>query len=433
MGLLSALGFGSKNLDNDVSGVTNPSNWLVGALGGGPTSSGKRIGLNAAMACSAVYACTKILSEDVAKLEWNLWKKSEDGTRQKAKRHFLNRLLYRPNRFQNRFEFLEQVMFNLVLRGNSVIVILRDRNGTPTELIPVSSDRITLLEATDGTLFYQITRTGYHQMALLGTQPLAVPEEDVLHIRLMAPDGVVGLSVISQGREAIAQSLVMEEYASRLFANSARPGGILRVKTRLTPEVAARMKASWDAAHGGVGRVGGTAVLEEDTDWKSLGMSSVDAQFMEGRRFQLEEIARMFRMPLHKINSMENSTKNNMQTQSLEYLTDTLQPYLERIETAFEWKFELDPDYCLEFDVEKLLRVDIKTRYDAYAVAKQSGLLSTNEIRIKEGYNPVPGGDEVMTPLNMVPLGTDLVALQQANKKPENPNTPRTNVDADKS
>lgn len=436
MGLLQWLGFGRKGLGDEISGVTNPANWFVGALGGGPTASGKRIGANSAMAVSTVYACTKILSEDVAKLDLNLWRKTENGGREPAKRHFLYKLLSRPNRYQNRFEFIESIMFSLVLRGNAIIVILRDRNGTPIELLPVSADRVTILEATDGTLFYQITRTGYHQMAQLNTQPMSIPEDDILHIRTLAPDHVVGLSAISMGREAIAQSLVMEEYASRLFATGARPGGILRVKTRLTPEVAARMKASWDAAHGGVGKVGGTAVLEEDTDWKPLGMTSVDAQFIDSRRFAIEEIARMFRMPLHKINSMENSTKNNITQQSLEYLTDTLQPWLERIETAFEYKFELkggNTEYEIEFDTAQLLRADIETRYKAYAVAKQQGIMSTNEIRILEGLNPVTGGDEILNPLNMVPLGTDLVALQQA-KKPtaeNNPGTPRSNVNTE--
>lgn len=431
MGLLSWFRGGqSKELTNDISNVSNPANWLITSLGGGPTAAGKRVGLANSLTCSAVFACAKVLSEDVAKLPLEIYQRRSDGGREVAKQHFLYRLLRRPNHWMNRFQFIEFLMFCLVMRGNAIIVILRDGRGRPKKLIPVSPDRVTILEAYDGTLFYQISRQGQHQVAALEDVPLAVPEDDILHIRTLSADGLVGLSPIAQAREAIAQSLVLEEHGSRLFGSGARPGGVLRVKTKLSPEVAARMKASWEAAHGGVGKTGGTAVLEEDTDWKPLGMTSVDAQFLDTRRFQIEEIARMFRVPLHKLNSLERSTNNNIAHQGLEYLTDALSPYLKRIEEAFEFKFELDfgrEEYFLEFDTYHLVRTDLETRYKAYAVAKNNGWMSTNEIRIKEGLNPVPDGDQLMEPLNMVPIGTDRTKLQNQGQSGDS-GSPRENV-----
>ena len=407
MGLFSgigkAFGFGSaKSFD------TTPSSWLVQAMGGGPTASGVTVNPTSALQSTVVLACTRVLSEDLAKLPLSIYRKKKGGGREEATDHPLWKLLNRrPNDYQSSFQFKEMMQTALVLRGNAYAYIKRDYRGRPTALIPVFPDRVNVFETPGGDIFYNVARRGLHEAAELERAPLLVPSYDMLHIAFMTLDGIRGMSVIQVAREAIGLGLSQEAYAAHLAGNGARPGGVLQAKGKLSADAIARLRSSWDGAHGGVANSGKTAVLEDGLEWHPISMNANDAQFLEQRQYQTTEISRIFRVPPHKINDLTRSTNNNIEHQSLEYYSDTLMPWLYRWEEALNWQLldESEDDLFFDFDVRQMLRGDQASRVAYYQSARNWGWLSVNEVREMEGFNPVEGGDQLLQPLNMVPLG----------------------------
>lgn len=206
----------------------------------GPTSvsaGGMSVTQVTALQVSTVLACVSIRAEDVAKLPVHVYRKMPDGGRQIVSDHPLERVLQRPNSYQSRFEFMEQMQVALMLRGNAYAVILRDGRGRVTDLIPVNPDRVWIFEAPGGQVFYQVARRGLHETAVLANEPLMIPSEDILHIRWMALDNsLYGASRIGLAREAIGLALSQQELAGRLSANSTNLGGVLTTEQKLTKE-----------------------------------------------------------------------------------------------------------------------------------------------------------------------------------------------------
>ena len=391
------------------STADNPESWLLQALGGSGTATGVRVNQKNALQVAAFYACVNVLSQDLAKLPLRIYRKRVDGGRDVATDHPLHPLLAsQPNRWQTRYEWKEQCQASLVMRGMTYIVKLFDGRGELSSLVPIHPDRVVILEAPDGDLLYQITRSGAHQSAQLDGLPLVVPSENMMPLRGLSLDGIHGLSVLSYARETLGLALATEQHGAKLFGNAARPGGVLEVPSVLGDQAYERLKSSWNDAHSGLTNAWKTAILEEGTKWQALSMSSEDSQFLQTRQYQVLDIARFFRVPPHKLQDLSRSTYSNIEHQSLEYVTDTLMPWLERWEAALE-RHLLTPVerefYEIEFDVSRLLRGDIKSRYDAYARGRNWGWLNVNEIRRMEGLNPVDGGNTYLQPLNMIPAG----------------------------
>lgn len=400
---------------NATSTITRPSQWLLNALGGGPTASGIRINTQTALEVSVVYACVRNLCEDVAKLKIGVYQQTEDGGRKKLLRHNLSRLFRRPNFFQDRVQFVEQVMMSLTLRGNAYIVLLRTGRGDVASMVCINPDKVTILESADGMLFYQITAGTAFERRALGdstTSLLSVPEEDIVHVRLMSFGGLMGLSPIAYARETLGVAAGAERYQAKMLANNARPGGVLKHPNKISIEAAQRLKAQWNDIQGGLDNAGKTAVLEEGMEWQQLGMTSVDAEFMTGRRFTVEEICRFWRMPPHMVGDLSRSTNNNIAQQSTDYLTHTLTPYLERIEAAFDRSFGLDDGVFMEFMTEGLTRGDAKTQAETDKLAREGGWMTANEARVKRGMNPKPGGDVLERPVNKIPADAEHPALK---------------------
>ena len=386
-------------------GKTVNASAISGLFGRQQTFSGKWLSDVDTLAVSAVFACVRNMSEDIAKLKPRLYLRDGDGKLNLVQGHPLAKLFRRPNDFQTWFQFVEMCMMSLLMRGNAYVVLKRNGRGEIVKMIPVHPSRITIMEAYDGGLFYRVTSAGPFQTSQIGEAHIAVPQEDMMHLRLMAPDGVVGLSPLNFAKECVGIGLVSEEYQARLLGSGARPGGVLTHPNRLTKEVADRLRENWREMNEGISNAGKTAVLEEGMKWEALGMSSVDAEFMASRRFTVEEIARFFRVPPHIVGDLSRSTNNNIESQSTEYLTNSLMPHLERIESSLARAFDLGPEYEIEFDTWKLLRGDVKSRFAAYTQAKQSGIMTTNELREREGLGKVPGGDVLLEPLNMAAPG----------------------------
>ncbi len=387
-------------VQKDLGSSQNPSDRFVSLMGGAPAASGVQVSDAAAMRVSAVYSCVRVIAEDGAKLKPQVWREKPDGSREPATDHPLHAILRRPNRHMTPVSLLLALFSAWGFRGNAIAVILRDRFGNANGLWPVHPGSVTVFEAMDGRLFYAISRRTTLENAMLRNVPLMAPDYDVFHVRGMTFDGIVGLSPLAQLRESIGIAIAGEELSAKLMANGAQPSGVLKHPKVLTKDVADRLSASWNGRHGGPGNAGKTVVLEEGMEFDQLGMTSVDAQFLEQRKLTIEEIARGFRVPLHMIGMLDRMTNNNVEALTRAYYDQTLMPMLEAFEAEFERAFNLPDGVYVEFDVRRLLRADFKTRQEGNRTMFQSGALMPNEWRIDEGYNPSPAGNVFARPLN---------------------------------
>lgn len=387
-----------------------PNTGSIPPLGAVPSASGQLVSQSTAMTVSAVHACVSIRAEDVARCTPRLFKRDKDGGRVRIEDHPVLKLFKRPNRIQTWFEFCEQMGSGYLLRGNAYAAILRDGRGNPTELIPINPDAVMVLEAVDGSIFYNVNRLGLFQIYVLQDFPVAIPAEDIFHLRGLSFNMLVAASKVGLARDAVGLAMAQEQQANRFVGNGARPAGVLESPKKLSEEAATRLKASWDAFQSGVQNVGRTAVLEEGIVWKQLQLTSVDIEFLNSRNFQVADIARFWRVPLSKLGvAATTSSRITPAEEEQAYVNSTVMPDLVRWEQKFEQVFDLDEDGIeVDFDEGQLLRADIMTRYNAARIGVLSGILMPNEVRQSEGLAPQPGGDRLMFPVNMASLGSDL-------------------------
>ncbi len=375
------------------------------------------------MQVSAVFACVSILSYDLAKLGASIFRGERWGKRQKAADHYLYSLLKRPAPWLTWFEFCGMLQSSVLLRGNGYAVILRDGRGRPTMLVPINPDRVALWEAPDGELFYMVTRSGLHEMAVLRSEPLLIHSDDIFHLKALTLNGLLGLSPIGMAREAIGLAIAQEQLASRWAGNSAKPSGVLTTDQKLSPEAAKRLAEDWKTLNSGLYNAGKTAILEQGLKWQPLAMTSQDMEFLASRQFQLAEIARVFRLPLHMLGVAERMSGNSITQLAQDYLNNSLSTWIEMWEQRIPFTFDLDADEMfIEFDVDRLLRADISTRFAAHRISLGgTGWRTINEIRSDEGQDDVEGGDTVFRPVNTAPVDSDVF---QGNPDPSDPTVP---------
>ena len=387
-----------------------PNSGSIPALGAMPTASGMLVSQSTAMTVSTVYACVSIRSEDVARCTPRLFKTKKDGSREVFTDHPLCKIFKRPNRIQTWFEWCEQMGVAYNLRSNAYAAILRDKRGNPTELIPINPDAVMVLEAVDGEIFYNVNRLGLFQINALRDFSVAIPAEDMFHLRGPTFNMLVAAPKISLARDSVGLAMAQEQQANRFIGNGARPAGVIESPTKLTKEAAARLKASWDAFQSGIQNVGRTVVLEEGITFKPLQLTSVDIEFLNSRNFQVSDIARFWRVPLMKLGvSGATSTKITPAEEEQSYVNNTVMPDLVRWEQKFEQVFGLDDlGISCDFDEAQLLRADVMTRYNAGRIGVLSGVLTPNEFRASEGLAPKEGGDNLMVPANTAALGSDM-------------------------
>jgi HK97 family phage portal protein len=372
------------------------------------SSAGAFVNVDSAMRLSAVWACRRLIADSLASSPLFVYRYMADGGRQRATQHPLFELLHsRPNRLQTSFEFVEQLTGDCLMRGNGYARILPGPRGFADQLVRLPPDDVTP-ERVGDTVRYQVLQGD-------GTKSV-VNGEDVFHLRGLGDDGLVGLSVIQYARESFGVALAAEGYGARFFSQDARPGGVLKHPNKLTPEAAKRLKESWAAAHGGYGKAHSTAVLEEGVEWQQVGMSSEDAQFLETREFQIADIARWFGCPLHLIQETSKATSwgTGIESLGIAFVTYTLLAWARRWEQAISRDLILAPgSYFAEFLLDGLARGDQGSRYAAYAVGRNWGWLSVNEIRQKENLNPIANGDAYLQPLNMQEVGAPPASAPQ--------------------
>lgn len=381
----------------------NPDRWLVSALGGGTTTAaGITVSETSAMSATAVYACVRVLAETVASLPLHIYQHSSSRGKQLALRHPLYPVLrWQANPEMTAFQWRETMMAYLALWGNGYSQIVRDNGGRVRQLWPLRPDRMKVQRLrTDGPLVYE-----YHRPE---GDPIRYAPEDVLHIAGLGFDGLIGLSPIGLMRTAVGLSIAAESYGAGFFGNSANPAGVLQHPGKLSDEAHQRLRRSWEERHRGPGNAGRPAILEEGMTWHQIGLPPEDAQFLETRRFQVADIARAFRVPPHMVGDLDRATFSNIEQQSIEFVTYTLAPWLERWEHAVMHKLlgeDERPVFFPAFDTRALLRGDTLSRYQSYAVARQWGWMSANDVRDAEHQNPIEGGDQYLVPLNMIPAG----------------------------
>ena len=364
----------------------------------GGTSSGKPVNETTAMQMTAVYSCVRILSEAVAGLPLNVYRYNDSGGKEKAFKHPLYRLLHdEPNPEMTSFAFRETLMSHLLLWGNAYAQVIRNARGEVIALYPLMPDKMTVDRDNNGRLFYLYQRGAEDAKAVASDRRVYLPPSDVLHIPGLGFDGLIGYSPIAMAKNAIGLAMATEEYGAKFFANGAAPSGVLEHPgTIKDPQ---RVRDSWNAAYQGSANAHKIAVLEEGMKYTPIGISPEQAQFLETRKFQINEIARIFRVPPHMLADLEKSSFSNIEQQSLEFVKYTLDPWVVRWEQSM-CRILLSesekPAYFIKFNVDGLLRGDYASRMTGYATARQNGWMSANDIRELENLDriaPELGGD----------------------------------------
>ena len=294
----------------------------------GGTTSGKPVNEHTAMQMTAVYSCVRILAEAVAGLPLHLYKYTTSGGKEKALSHPLYFLLHdEPNPEMSSFVFRETLMTHLLLWGNAYAQIIRNGKGEVIALYPLMPNRMRVDRDSKGELYYSYTRYSDEAPTING-MTVTLRASDVLHIPGLGFDGLVGYSPIAMAKNAIGLAMATEEYGAKFFANGAAPGGVLEHPgTIKDPQ---KVKESWNMAYQGSGNAHRVAVLEEGMKYQPIGISPEQAQFLETRKFQINEIARIFRVPPHMVGDLEKSSFSNIEQQSLEFVKYTLDPWVIR-------------------------------------------------------------------------------------------------------
>ena len=374
----------------------------------GPTAAGKTVNERSAMQLTAVYACVRILAEGIAGLPLHLYKCGKNGSREKAVDHPLYFLLHdEPNPEMTSFVFRETLMTHLLLYGNCYCQIIRDGRGQVAALYPLMPNQMSVDRDEKGQLYYTYLRSGEEADTMKKGTVYLLPE-DVLHIPALGFDGLVGYSPIAMAENSIGMGLACEEYGAKFFANGAAPSGVLEHPG--TIKDITRLRESWNAIYGGSKNAGKVAILEEGMHYSPISISPNEAQFLETRKFQVDEIARIFHVPPHMIGDLERSTFSNIEQQSLEFVKYTLNPWVCRWEQALTRSL-LSPkekrEYSIKFNVDGLLRGDYQSRMNGYAVGRQNGWMSANDIRELENLDHIPaeqGGDLYLVNGNMIKM-----------------------------
>ena len=374
----------------------------------GGSSAGKTVTERSAMQMTAVYACVRILSEAVAGLPLHLYRYKKDGSKEKAVGESLYRLLHdEPNPEMSSFVFRETLMTHLLLWGNAYAQIVRNGKGEVVALYPWMPNKMSVDRGEDGRIYYTYNK-GPDESHPKGGSTVTLTARDVLHIPGLGFDGLVGYSPIAMAKNAIGLAIATEEYGAKFFANGAAPSGVLEHPGTIKDP--ARLRENWNSTFGGSANSGKVAVLEEGMKYTPISISPEQAQFLETRKFQIDEIARIFRVPPHMVGDLEKSSFSNIEQQSLEFVKYTLDPWVVRWEQSLS-RALLSPaekaDHFFKFNLEGLLRGDYQSRMNGYAIARQNGWMSANDIRELENLDRIPaeeGGDLYLVNGNMKPL-----------------------------
>ena len=387
MGIKSLFGFGQAR-DKPVDKAADAGySFLFGR-----TTSGKPVNERTAMQTTAVYACVRILAEAVASLPLHVYEYQDDGGKKLVHDHPLYYLLHdEPNPEMTSFVFRETLMSHLLIWGNAYAQIIRDGAGRVLGLYPLLPDKMDVQRDDRGNIYYVYSRNSDENPMFKEYGDIRLKAEDVLHIPGLGFDGLIGYSPIAMAKNAVGMTLACEEYGASFFANGANPGGVLEHPGVLKDP--SKVRESWNSVYRGVNNAHKIAVLEEGMKYQQIGIPPEEAQFLETRKFQINEIARLYRIPPHMVGDLDKSSFSNIEQQSLEFVKYTLDPWVIRWEQSLQRSL-LRPGekgkYFIKLNVDGLLRGDYQSRMNGYAVGRQNGWFSANDIREMENMNPIP-------------------------------------------
>jgi len=378
-----------------------PPKWLLASASGWETATGVHVTPENALQVTAVLACVRVLAESVASLPLVVYQRLPGGGKRRATDHYLYPLLHnQPNPEMTSLEFRETKMGHLLTWGNAYGEIELDGFGRVRAVWPLRPDRMKV-RRRQGQLQYL-----YRLPESVGGNEITLPKELVFHVKGLGFDGLVGYSPVSLARQAIALAMATEEYGARFFGNDATPGLVLQHPGKLKPAAEKNIRESWQEEYGPLKKKHRMAILEEGMKAEKIGFPPEDSQFLQTRRFQVAEIARIYNVPPHKIADLERATFSNIEHQAIDFVTGSVRTWLVRWEQAILRDLFTAADrreFFAEFLVDALLRGDTQTRYQAYATARQWGWFNANDIRELENQNPIKGGDVYLVPLNMIP------------------------------
>ncbi|EOH6202568.1 TPA: phage portal protein [Citrobacter freundii] len=365
------------------------------------TYTGRRVSSRRAMHLTAVFGCIRVLAESMGMLPCNLLKVTGDR-KEKAVNERLHKLLsVQPNEYMTPQEFWELIIVCLCLRGNFYAYKVYAL-GEVVELLPLDPGSVVPKLNSKWEPVYQVTFPD-------GTSDI-LTQEEIWHVRTLTFDGLVGLNPIAYARQAVALGLATEEHGARLFSNGAVTSGVLQTEQQLTDQAFERLKNDFEEKHQGLGNAHKPMILEMGLQWKQMALSAEDAQFLETRKFQLEEICRLYRVPMHMVQNTDRATFNNIENLGIGFINYSLVPYMTRIEQRINVglvKKSKRGQFFAKFNAGALLRGDMKSRFDAYATGINWGMFSPNDCLELEDRNPRPGGDIYLTPMNMTTKPSD--------------------------
>lgn len=378
----------------------DPPDWLYEAFAGYRSSSGVSVNPNSAQSLAVYYACISAISQDLAKLPKRIVFDNGDGTADTSPDHpYWDMLSIAPNPAMTGFSFYE-IMTAIVLGwGNAVAQIVRTSRRQAKWLIPIMPQRLTIRQDQNtGLLTYEVRGYDGKRVSTLG-------QDDVVHVPGLG-DGIIGQSVCSVLRESLGVGMAAQQYAGAFFKNGAAIGGVLEYPGTLKPQMLEELRENWTKQYAGSTKAGSTPILQGGMKFVRVGIPPDEAQFLETRKFQAEEVCRPFRIPLHKVQILEHATFTNIEHQAKEYVDDTLTPWMRKFEQEIDRKLLAGTKFRFVFSADQLLRGDQLARSEYLRRMWTMGGMSRNEVRASEGLNPVDGGDDYWAPANMAPIGT---------------------------
>ena len=364
---------------------------------GRTSGSGVSVDKNTAITFTAVWSAVRLLSESISILPVNVYERQPNGDKTLASKNAVYNLVHNePNYYMSSVAFFEKIMMDLCLSGNSYVQIVRNGGGTPQELLPLNAQDINV-KINNGQIFY-------HNRS----SDIVLDDYDVLHFKgICDSSGLLGLSPITQNANAIGWGMALEEYGSKYFTNSAKLSGVLETDRALSEEAIERLRNSFSNTYNQLQNAQSTAILEEGLSFKPITISPEQSQFLASRIFSITEIARMFNIPTFMLQEHSKSSFNNIESLSQSYVTYTLMPYIRRMESEMNRKLFKKNEkgkLFVEWNVNGLLRGNIKDRTDAYKTGINNGYMTINEVRRKENMNSVADGDELYLPLNVTKI-----------------------------
>lgn len=383
------------------SSLSTPPQWLTDALAGERRSTaGVTINEMTGLEVSAVFACVRVISEAIASLPLFVYRRDDADNRSLASDHPLFKVLHlTPNPEMTSYTFRETMQAHVLIYGNGYAKIVRDGALRPRQLVPLLPDRTTPRRNAAGELEYELRASD-------GITPAGtLPARDVLHLPGLSFDGLVGYAPLALAKETIGLAKAAEQMAGAFYGNNSAASGVLEYDGTLEEDTYKRLRENWEGLHKGPENAYKVAILEQGMTFKPLTIAGREAQFLESRRFAVEEIARRFNVPPSMIQDNSRSTFSNVEQQALNFLQYTIRPWLIRWEQELTRKLFSDPRVFAEHRVEGLLRADFNARMAGYATGRQWGWLSANDIRRLENLNAIGGGDDYLTPLNMGSAG----------------------------